>query len=97
MFFIQLPSHPWQGGQQMPAKWLGPICVLGKFYKRVWNIIEEYRQKTDKLFRWCSNFGTVYLALLVSNYWVLRTHAELGKVGKLKWLKHDKALETLAF
>ena len=39
MFVKQLPSHPWQGGQQMPAEWLGPICVLGKFYKRVWNII----------------------------------------------------------
>ena len=35
MFVIQLPFHPWQGGQQMPAKWLGPICESGKFDKIV--------------------------------------------------------------
>ena len=34
MFVIQLPSHPWEGGQQMPAKWLGSIYVSGEFYKR---------------------------------------------------------------
>ena len=47
--------------------------------------------------RWCNDFGTDYLALWVSNYWVLRTHAGLGKLEELKWLKHNKTLETLAF
>ena len=45
MFVIQLSFHPWQGGQQMPAKWLWPICVSGEFDKIVWSIIRGIQTK----------------------------------------------------
>ena len=38
-----------------------------------------------------------FLYYWISNFWVLRTNAGLGKLGKLKWLQNDKILDTPAF
>ena len=72
MFVIQLPFHPWQGGQQMPAKWLWPICVSGEFDKIVWSIIRGIQ--TKKLMNSLDNGAilvliTLHCELVISGSW----------------------------